>query len=58
LILILVWIGLGNHFRIIKLNGLGILHVEKFVAALRLRWLWLEWVDETREWIGLGNPSN
>jgi hypothetical protein len=41
-----------------KFGGLGILHLEKFAATLRLRWIWLEWVDEIKVWIGLGNPCN
>ena len=28
-----------------KLGGLGLLHLKKFTAALRLRWPWLEWKD-------------
>ena len=37
-------------------GGLGILHLRKFAAALRLRWLWLEWNDPPRAWCGLGTP--
>jgi hypothetical protein len=40
-----------------KLGGLGILNVDKFAIALRLRWLWHEWMDETKPWIGLGHYS-
>lgn len=40
----------------IKFVGLGILDLEKFAAALHLRWLWLEWTDDSKSWIGLGNP--
>ena len=39
-------------------GGLGILNLDKFAMALRLRWLWLEWVDDSKTWIGLGNPCN
>jgi hypothetical protein len=35
-----------------------ILHLKKLATALRLRWLCLEWVDGSKEWIGLGNPCN
>jgi hypothetical protein len=38
-----------------KLGSLGILHLEKFATTLKLRWLWLEWVDDKKAYIGLGN---
>jgi hypothetical protein len=37
-------------------GGLGILNLMKFASALRLRWLWNEWVDDSKPWVGLGNP--
>jgi hypothetical protein len=39
-------------------GGLGILHLEKFATTLRLRWSWLEWKDNTKIWVGTGNPCN
>jgi hypothetical protein len=39
------------------LGGLGILCVEKFAKALRLRWLWLQWKDPKKIWMGMGNPG-
>jgi hypothetical protein len=41
-----------------KLGGLGILHLEKFATALRLRWPWLEWKDPSKIWVGYGNPCS
>jgi hypothetical protein len=33
-------------------GGLGILNLDKFARALRLRWLWLHWKDnlEGMDW--------
>jgi hypothetical protein len=41
-----------------KLGGLGILHLDKFVAALRLRWPCLEWKEKDKIWAGSSNPCN
>ena len=32
------------------------LNLNKFAKALRLRWLWFEWKDESKPWIGMGVP--
>ena len=39
-------------------GGLGILNPGKFASVLRLRWLWIEWHDPPRSWLGLGMPCN
>ena len=39
-----------------KFGGLGILDLELFSRALHLRWLWLEWTDEERPWVGTSVP--
>ena len=36
-------------------GGLGILNMEKFAAALRIRWLWGAWTDPSKPWVTLGN---
>jgi hypothetical protein len=41
-----------------KLGGLGILDLEKFGRALRLRWLWQEWVAPEKLWVGLETPND
>jgi hypothetical protein len=35
------------------LGGLGILDLERFARALRLRWMWYSWKNEDRAWVGL-----
>lgn len=37
-------------------GALGLLNLDKYSNDLRLRWLWLEWVDTSKHWIGLGTP--
>jgi hypothetical protein len=39
-------------------GGLGILHLEKFASALRMRWPWLEWKGKDKIWVGMGNPCS
>lgn len=39
-----------------KFGGLGILDLELISRALRLRWLWLEWTEEDRPWVGTAPP--
>lgn len=40
------------------LGGVGVLDLEKFARALGLRWLWQEWADPDKPWVGLGTPCN
>ena len=39
-------------------GGLGILNLKKFATALRIRWLWFEWMDPMKPWVGSGNPCD
>ena len=32
------------------------LNTDKFAGALRLRWLWYEWKEPHKSWVGFGNP--
>ena len=41
-----------------ELGGLGVLDLERFGRALRLRWPWLAWTDETRPWRGMATPCD
>jgi hypothetical protein len=41
-----------------KLGGLGVLDLERFSRALRLRWLWFRWSDPDRPWVGSEAPCN
>jgi hypothetical protein len=40
------------------LGGLGILELERFARALRLRWLWFRWKHVDRPWAGLDVPCD
>jgi hypothetical protein len=38
------------------LGGLGVPDLERFGRALRLRWLWQEWGDDPKPWVGTDVP--
>jgi hypothetical protein len=40
-----------------ELGGLGILDLDKFSRALRLRWLWYKWTAPDRPWVGSRDPQ-
>jgi hypothetical protein len=40
------------------MGGLGVLDLERFSRALRLRWLWYEWVEPERPWVGTEVPCS
>jgi hypothetical protein len=40
------------------LGGLGVPDLDRFGRALCLRWLWQEWVDDSKPWIGSELPCN
>lgn len=40
------------------LGGLGVLDLATFARALRLRWLWFEWSEPSKMWIGMDNPCD
>jgi hypothetical protein len=40
------------------LGGLEISDLDKFGRALRLRWLWQEWEDDTKPWVGTDTTTN
>jgi hypothetical protein len=39
-------------------GGLGVLDLEMFSRALRLRWLWFRFTDPERPWAGTDVPCN
>jgi hypothetical protein len=41
-----------------ELGGLGVLDLERFGRTLRLRWLWQEWTDDSKPWVGSELPCN
>jgi mannosylglycoprotein endo-beta-mannosidase len=41
-----------------RLGGLRVLDFERFSRALRLRWLWYQWVEPDRPWVGFDVPCD
>jgi mannosylglycoprotein endo-beta-mannosidase len=39
-------------------GGLGIPNLDKFARALRLRWLWHQWVSTDKPWVGTETPCD
>ena len=39
-------------------GGIGIMDLERFTRALRLRWLWFKWKQKERAWTNLEVPCN
>ena len=40
------------------LGGLGVIDLDRFGRALRLRWLWQEWMDDHKPWNGYELPCS
>lgn len=41
-----------------SLGDLGILDLERFARALRLRWMWYSWRNSKRAWVGMDIPCD
>ena len=41
-----------------ELGGLGVLDLDCFGRALRLRWLWQAWTEPERPWVGSAPPCD
>jgi hypothetical protein len=41
-----------------KLGGLGVIAIDLFSRALRLRWLWYAWKDPDKPWVSAEPPVN
>jgi hypothetical protein len=40
------------------LGGMGVPDLDKFGRALWLRWLWQEWVEDSKSWLGFELPCS
>jgi len=41
-----------------NMGGLGILDMDRFTRALRLRWMWFQWKKKNRAWTNLDVPCD
>lgn len=41
-----------------RIGGLGVPDLERFSRVLRLRWLWFQWKDEDKPWVGMKVPCD
>jgi hypothetical protein len=41
-----------------EVGGLGVLDLERFSRALRIRWLWFQWTEPDRPWVGTEAPCD
>lgn len=41
-----------------KFGGMGVLDMDKFARALRVRWLWLGWESPNKPWTGTPPPCD
>ena len=39
-------------------GGLGVMNLERFARALKMRWLWHEWVSPGKVWVGTKTPCD
>jgi hypothetical protein len=40
----------------VEFGGLGVIELQRFSRALRLRWLWFQWTNPERPWNGTKVP--
>jgi hypothetical protein len=49
---------MGKSAKAETTRGLGVLDLELFGRALCLRWLWYQWVEPERPWVGTEVPCS
>ena len=49
---------LANSYQTQRPRRSGVPNLDKFERALRLRWLWQEWVEDSKPWLGSELPCS